>query len=289
MEASIIIVNWNTKEYLKRCLLSLRKQQDVDFEIYVVDNNSIDGSKEMIRGEFPGVHTISNTVNRGFAGANNQALRFAKGNVIILMNPDIELQTNYDLRRIVDASAKRNSGILGPLLLNADLSIQPSVRSLPTFFSLLLIMMKLHVLFAWLPSLKKYNCQSFNYKKPQEVQQVSGALFAISRDCLEKVGLLDERFWIWFEEVDYCKRARDAHFSVWFDPSVSVIHYGGQSFQQVIPRTRQAMFNASIRAYAKKHFSFWQYVALTLISPLSIALSYLTPHKRRLTSYAHTK
>jgi len=156
MDISIVIVNWNTKDFLRRCLLSLREQQGATLETYVVDNNSSDGSKEMLLGEFPEVHAVRNTMNRGFARANNQVLSFCKGDVVILMNPDIELTTPHDLKDIHKKIASHNCGILGPRLRNPDGTVQQSVRSFPTFTSLALIMLKLHLILFWLPVLKKY-------------------------------------------------------------------------------------------------------------------------------------
>lgn len=284
-DVSIIIVSWNTKEMLKNCLTTVFIQQGCTFEVFVVDNNSLDGSQEMVRGEFPKAKMITNTKNRGFAAANNQALRIAQGKTILLLNSDTEFMNADSLQILYSEFIKSNAGIGGSQLIYLDGTNQPSVRTFPTFFSQVLILLKLHIVFPKIKALRSYFAASFDYTKDQQVDQVSGACFLISRACYEHIGLFDERFWIWFEEVDYCKRAALAHFSVWYFASPKIVHLGGMSFSKVLPRDRQKKFNSSLLLYAKKYFTPLQNRILRLCAPISLLFSFGTPKKLRQHSY----
>lgn len=289
MDCSIIIVSWNTKELLKNCLTTVFTQQGCDFEVLVIDNNSLDGSQEMVRGEFPGVKLFTNTKNRGFAAANNQGMRIATGKTILLLNSDTELTSSDSLVTLLKKQRMLGSGILGPQLMFQDGSAQSSVRSFPTFASQLLILLKLHIIFPKLKILKNYFASDFDYSKDQPVEQVSGACFLISRACYESVGLFDERFWIWFEEVDYCKRAHLAGFSIHYIASPRIIHLGGMSFSKIIPKDRQRKFNQSLLLYAKKYFTPSQERLLAFVAPFSVFLSTATPKYKRQHAYSTPK
>lgn len=277
IQASAIIVSWNTKELLRTCIQGLLTQEGVKLDIFVVDNNSSDGTVHMLRSEFPSIKCIANIVNAGFGSANNQALRIAQGDYLVLINPDIEFQDTITLKSFLTKQREQKTGISGPMLLNTDLSIQKSVRADPTFISQVLTLLKLHILFPFIPALKKYYLSDFNYQILQTVQQISGAFFSISRECFEKTGLFDERFYIWFEEVDYCIRARKKNFVISYIPDVSVIHHGGQSFQKIMPLQRQKVFNKSLGLFAKKYFTPMQRFFLRMLFPINRLLAYITP------------
>jgi len=285
IHASIIIVSWNTKELLRTCLTGLLQQKNVDLDIFVVDNNSSDETVNMMRAEFPHIRCIVNTHNVGFSAANNQVLRIAKGDYLVLMNPDIEFSNPLTLLLFFSEQKKCLSGIAGPKLLNSNGSIQKSVRSDPTFASQVLTLLKLHIFFPNLPVFKRYYKSDFDYQTSHTVDQISGAFFSISRECFEKVGLLDEQFYIWFEEVDYCLRARKNNFVVRYISEAMVIHHGGQSFQKVMPVHRQIIFNKSLRIFAKKYFNPLQRFLLYLLEPINIFLAWITPKSAKPSSY----
>jgi hypothetical protein len=301
MILSVVIVTWNVRDYLEKCLDSListnlpqipRQAQDKffsnEFEIFVVDNASTDGSVEMVREKFPQVHLIVNKENLGFAKANNQAIRKAKGEFILLLNPDTEFFSSNQgipLRQLADRDNKGGAlekmvkfmeihpdcGIVGCKLLNSDGSLQPSVRRFPTLLSQVITLTKAPNIFPWL--IKKYLGLDIDYNKTQEVDQIMGSFFMIRRKVIEQIGLLDENFWAWFEEVDYCKRAKKAGWKIYYYPEVEVIHHKGQSFSQLVNRQRQ--FNKSLLYYFKKHHSFFAWFILWLMQPLSLFLTWL--------------
>ncbi|MDP3741472.1 MAG: glycosyltransferase family 2 protein [bacterium] len=232
MKLSILIVNWNTKELVIKCLRSIFRQEPIfDFEVIVVDNNSWDGSGEALEGLFGGksnVKIIKATDNLGFARGNNLAYKNSSGEFVLLLNPDTEIK-HQALQRMVDfLESSPDVGILGPKIINSDGTIQPSVRRFPDIWSSLLIFSFLHKIF----KPKKYLMAGFDYEKISEVDQVMGAALLTRRRITLKLGFLDEKFWLWYEEVDFCKRVKTAGHKIVFYPEAIVMHRGGESFSQ---------------------------------------------------------
>ncbi len=259
MNISIIIVSWNVRDLLKKCLESvLLYSQGVDYEIIVVDNASTDGTVEMMRQDFPQVRLIANQENKGFAAANNQGIKEAKGEYILLLNPDTEFIENSLEKIVAKMQSDEKIGVLGCKLLNPDKSIQPSVRRFPTVWSQLVILFKLHKIFPFL--LDSYSMKDF-YTTPYPllkeegtlVDQVMGAFFCVKKELFAKIGLLDEGYFIWFEEVDFCRRAKQAGYKVVYWPVTSVVHHGGQSFAQQMTLKKQLWFFKSALRYFRKN------------------------------------
>ncbi len=273
MDLSIIIVSWNVREYLLRCLSSLAKTSHrASMEIIVVDNASTDGSLDMVRKEFPQAVVIANDANRGFAAANNQGIRQAKGEYLLLLNPDTEVDRGMVDSLFAWMQNHPTAGIAGCKLLNSDQTLQPSVRRFPTLAVLCLYLLKLHRLFPGLPSIKRYLAQDFDYTKEQGVDQVMGACMMIRKKTIDEVGFLDEKFFVWFEEVDFCYRAREDGWGVWYTPASYLIHHLSQSFGKVSAVRKQARFALSARHYARKHLGFAACTILTVLAPLSMAI-----------------
>ena len=234
MDLSVIIVNWNTKKLLEDCLRSFFKfTKDVTFEVIVVDNGSKDGSQAIVKKKFPQVKLIPNKDNLGFAKANNQGIKIAKGKYVLLLNSDTYLIENSFKKLVEKADELDDLGALGPLLLNEDRSIQQSVGFFPD----------LPQIFWWmtfiddLPGgtvLKSYHVDhdSF-YKSEHEVDWVTGASFLIPKKVTDKVGLLDEKIFMYGEDFEWCFRIKKAGFKVYFSPVAKVVHIGGGSVNKV--------------------------------------------------------
>lgn len=271
MDISVIIVSWNVRDLLKKCLESIyrnttptppqRGGDDLSFEIIVVDNASSDGTVEMVKNNFPQVRLVANQKNKGFAAANNQGIKEAKGEYILLLNPDTEFIENSLEKVIAKMKSNEKIGVLGCRLLNPDKTVQPSVRRFPTVWSQLVILFKLHKLFPFL--LNRYLAKDFVYDHPLtpslvkeggviEVDQVMGAFFCVKKELFDKIGLLDEGYFIWFEEVDFCRRAKQTGYKVVYWPGTSVVHYGGQSFAQQMTLRKQLWFFKSAWRYFTK-------------------------------------
>lgn len=297
IDLSIIIVSWNVKDLLLKCLGSIfNNQGNLNLEVFVVDNASNDDTVEGIKGilnghtrdtnygkeiteikklEIKGVdfEIIENKKNLGFAKANNQGIKQARGEFILLLNPDTEIKIGTLETMVKFMREHQECGITGCRLLNPDGTIQPSIRRFPDFWSQVMILLKLHHLFpnAW--PIKKYFVKDFDYSKIQSVEQVMGAFFMIKREVIEKIGMLDENFFIWFEEVDFCKRTIEAGWKVYYVSEAKIIHHGAQSFKQVLNLKKQKMFNKSQLYYFKKHQPCWQWLGLWLLQPVSLALT----------------
>lgn len=281
MDLSIVIVNWRVKDLLQKCLRSLyQKTTGLQFEVFVVDNNSLDGSVEMIKDEFPQVELIINTKNLGFATANNQALRQAAGRYILLLNPDTEIIDNALSRLVALMEQNREWGIVGCHILNPDLSTQESVRRFPDWLTQALILLKLQHQRFFKKYFFSYLAKDFDYQQLAAVDQVMGAVFMLRRSVLTEIGLLDEKYFYWFEEVDYCRRAAKAGLQVVYTPEPAIIHHGAGSFSQLDWR-KQLVWNHSLQRYFWLHGKRWQWFILWLLQPFSLFLALLVDLWRR--------
>lgn len=274
-DVSIIIVNYKVKPLVLRLLLSIRTYIRSPHEVFVVDNASGDGIAEDLLRDFPDVRVIANADNKGFAAANNQAIREAKGRHVLLLNPDTELIEDCVTPLVQFADAHPKAGVVGCRVLNPDRSLQPSVLAFPTLGSQVPIMLKLHHLFPTLPAVRRYLRRDFEYKKTQHVDQVIGACFLMTRAALDKIGFLDERYFIWFEEVDYCKMAKDAGLDVWYVTETTIIHHGGQSFAQVFAPHRQRYFDDSLAKYMAKHHGVGAAMVVRALHPLALLIAWV--------------
>jgi len=262
MDFSVVIVSWNVKEKLKENLQSLLATTKASFEVIIVDNASSDGTVEMLRNDFPQFKTISNNTNNGFAKACNQGIAEAQGNNIILLNPDMRVMPDTLELSLDWLEQNPQAAIAGIKLIDQGGNIIPQVRHFPTLFDQFIITLKLVHL---LPSLlDAYLCKNFDYSKASRVDSIRGAFFIIRRSTLEQLGALDERYFLWFEEVDYCRRAKAAGLETWYTPLPQAVDYIGQSFNQVARATKQKYFKDSMIAYFKKWQPAWQAVILLL-------------------------
>ncbi|MFA6321999.1 MAG: glycosyltransferase family 2 protein [Candidatus Buchananbacteria bacterium] len=253
-EISIIIASWNVKNLLRHCLNSIYvNSAGIELEIFVVDNASTDQSVEMVRSEFPEVKVIANQQNLGFGRANNLALTQAQGKNILFLNPDTLIKKNCLANILTFLNHNPQAGIVGCQHLNPDLSLQPSVRRFPSFWPIFLIISKIAKIFPNLNTLNNYLARDFDYNLTQLVEQVAGSFMMIRHEVIDEIGGFDESFYLWFEEVDLCRRAVNAGWQVWYFAESQIIHYGGQSFSQQLTLKKQRIFLQSAWRYFKKH------------------------------------
>ncbi len=206
------------QEYLCNCIDSLLSQENIIAEIIVVDNNSTDGTKEVIKGKYPLVKFISNAVNAGFSAANNQGTKASSGDIIFLLNPDTKLTETNTLQKVMDYfNSNPETGILAPMLLNADGTLQPSYWNYPGLKELFLELFYLHK-----------NTKTKQPSSSNEVKAVSGAAFAFKKSLADEVGGLDENLF-WMEDTDFCYRVNKTGRKIILDPGINIIHYGGKS------------------------------------------------------------
>lgn len=282
LDLSIVIVSWNVKDLLNKCIKSIYAQtKQISFEVFVIDNKSSDGTVEMLTGEFinnpeayKNLHIIFNNHNAGFAKGNNQGIERAKGQFVLLLNPDTEIFESGTLERCVNFMKKnKKCGVLGCKLLNTDKTLQPSARRFPTLMSQMLIMLKVHNLWPTISPVKKYYALDFPHKRVSSIDQVMGAFLMTRMKIIKEIGALDEKFWIWFEEVDFCKRVKNLKYLNIYFPESQIIHHHGQSFKQVLSYKKQKQLNRSLLYYFKKHHSFFSYLVLLSLSPISLFLA----------------
>ena len=262
MDISIIIVSWNVREKLKNNLAALQKSSGVSFEIFVVDNNSHDDTVAMLQKDFPSVITIANQENFGFAKACNQAIKQAQGKYILLLNPDMLIPPETLANTFTWCEANPQAAITGIHLVDEQHKTLPQVRRFPKLFDQSLVATKLARVFPF--SLNSYMCKSFDYTKAAQIDSIRGSFFMIRRSALEILGLLDERYFVWFEEVDYCRRAQENKLEVWYTPVAQGQDLVGQSFNQLKRATTQAYFKDSMLVYFKKWQPAWQLPLLKL-------------------------
>jgi GT2 family glycosyltransferase len=252
---SIIIVSWNVRDLLKKCLESIFSQPlsaAGSLEVFVVDNNSSDGTAEMVKKDFSEVKLMANSSNSGFARANNQAISLAAGDYILLLNPDTEIFPDTIAKSIEFMAGHPECGVMGCKILNPDGTVQPSVRRLPTVWPIFLMLIKAPKIFRRLKAIDRYLATDFNYGQEQEAEQVMGAFMMTKKAVFDKVGLLDEKFFIWFEEVDFCRRVSQAGYKIFYTPDAKIIHHGGASFAQQKAIKKQWLFFKSAFYY------FWK-------------------------------
>lgn len=255
---SIIIVSWNVANHLARCLQALIRSS-AGAEIIVIDNNSADDSVTVIERDFPSVKLIKNSHNRGFAAAVNQALAQTTDDVL-LVNPDLEVSAGaiYELQQALERHPR--AGIVGGKLVYPDGELQPSVKYFPTRWDLFLILSKIPNL---VPAVaKRYNGLMIDYRQEQTVDQVMGSFFYIRKNTLHEVGMFDEQFFIWFEEVDYCRRAQQLGWTTLYTPQAIATHQRGASFAQRSVRWKQQVLRKSIVHYVNKYFGLLAVIAL---------------------------
>lgn len=254
VDLSVVIVNWNAKDFLLDCIQTIVDQTlQYSFEVIVVDNASSDGSAEAVRKRFPSVQIICNESNVGFAKANNIGIKRSTGGYICLVNSDIKL-VHGCLDMMCDYMRKHPEvGLLGPQILNKDLSIQHSCSELPSLRSTLMHALALDKLFPRLRFFRTRFMNDFDYRSPRNVEVLSGCLLMARRDALEVVGLLDERFFFYKEDVDWSKRFNDAHWQVMFYPEPKAIHFGGGSSSLAPTRFRIEMERANLKYWQKHH------------------------------------
>lgn len=277
MELSIIIVSWNTRQLLDNCLGSIyRETQKINFEIFVVDNASSDGSAEMVKEKYPQTRLIENKKNAGFGAANNQALKYASGRYILFLNPDTIILNNA-LDRSVEIMDKRQEiSILGAKTFNTDMTRQKTVAPHPHLLAQIFLLLKLRHFFPKAKFIKKYQRLDFDYSKEAFINgHTQGSFIFIRKDTLDKIGSFDEKFFIWFEEVDLCFRTIKAGYKILYSPEIKIIHHGGESFKQVMTLKKQQMYNQSLFYYFWKNKPRWQYYILRLFEIPSLLLAAL--------------
>lgn len=246
MKLSVVIVNYNVRELLSECIKSVNTAlTGIDGDIYVVDNNSSDGSVDYIRDHFPDVHVIANSDNQGFAHANNQAIRQTNSDYVLLLNPDTVVFEGT-LRGCVDfMDAHPQCGGVGVRMLTREGTVAPeSRRAIPTPWVAFLKM---------LGFTRKYYMSHLLWDKPGQIEVISGAFCMLRHKALDQIGLLDEDFFMYGEDIDLSYRLLKGGWENWFLP-YDIIHYKGESTQKSSFRYVHVFYQAML-IFFRKHYA----------------------------------
>lgn len=281
IDLSIIVVSYNTKKLLVSCISSIRRYtKGLNYEILVVDNGSSDGSQEAIR-KIKGVRPILNTENLGFAAANNQGIRLAQSRYILLLNSDTKLHENSLSKMVTWMDKHKEVGISSCMLLNPDRSIQETGGHFPNLLRVFLWAAFLDDLPVIPNVFGSYHPHGSLYKKEQQLDWVTGAFFLIRGKVIKDAGLLDEKFFMYVEEVDYCFRAKKKGWQVFYVPTASIVHFRGASSPGDSVRFRRWSIGKErsmvgefkgLKRFYKKHYPAWQYPFLIFFLKLAALL-----------------
>jgi hypothetical protein len=251
-EVSIIIVNWKSVDYVRKCLESIYKfTQGVSFEVIVIDSASYDGSGEMLAREFPAAVFIQSTENAGFAKANNLAAKRAKGRALLLLNPDTEFGEN-SLRILVQRLwTDSTTGAVGCRLLNADGSLQTScVQAFPTVLNQVLDSEFFRRLF---PRWSIWGTAPLHSELPLEAEALSGACILVKRAVFDQVGGFSEHYFMYGEDIDLCFKIRQAGYRIFHVPETNIVHFGGCSTRRSVSNFSNVMMRQSVYCFLRKN------------------------------------
>jgi len=266
-DISVIIVSFNVRDFLQQCLRSVSEaSQNLNTEIFIVDNRSVDGTPDMVRKIYPGVHLIANSENLGFGKANNQALKTARGKYVLFLNPDtiIREDTLDVMFRFMEENP--DTALAGCKILNTDGSLQLACRrSFPRPSVAIPKLLGLSALFPGNRFLAKYN---LTYKNPDEsytVDAVSGSFMFCRRDLIQELNGFDERFFMYGEDLDLCYRVQEKGYNVSYVPHTTIVHYKGESSKSA-PFDSLIAFYKAMDQFVRKHFGpgSWLFTVLTL-------------------------
>jgi hypothetical protein len=254
-DLSVVILNWNVRDLLERCLASIRSAR-YSIELIVVDNASHDDSVAMVRAKYPHVTLIANVENRGFTGGNNQGIEASRGRYVLVLNPDTEIvgEALDVMVRFLDDHLE--VGALGPMLLNADRTIQSSRRRFPTLATAFFESTWLQGI-APKRSLAHYYMDDIPPETTHEVDWLNGACTLFRREVLDQVGVYDtQNFFMYSEELDLCRRVKEAGWQIVYLPEAQVVHYVGQSSDQAVAARHIYFQTSKVHYFRKWHGAF---------------------------------
>jgi GT2 family glycosyltransferase len=253
LDLAIIIVNWNTPDYLSACLdsvlVELSAWPEGSVETYVVDNASADHSVNLVREQYPWVKLIENATNVGFARANNQAAQITTGRNLLLLNSDTELHPGALRTMVTFLDTHPQAGAVGARLLNSDGTLQESAHPAPTLGRELWYLCHLDKLHP----IAIYPMEEWPIDQPRSVEILKGACLMFRQTVLDEVGLLDEDYFMYSEEVDLCKRTLQAGWLLYWEPRAVVVHHGGRSTEKVAFSMFMHLYKGKIMYFRKRH------------------------------------
>jgi GT2 family glycosyltransferase len=255
IDVSIIIVNWNTRDILRGCLNSVFQQtQNITFEVILIDNASSDNSAGMVKQEFPQVTLIANSENRGFAAANNQGMRIANGRYVLLLNPDTIVLDGAIQKSVTFADNHPDIGVLGCQVWLNESEIQKTCFAFPTYYGFLIQKTGLRRMFSQSRLFGWIDYGWWDRTTQMDVDVVSGMFMLVRQKAIQEIGLMDEAFFVYAEETDWCFRFRQANWRCVFTPSARIIHLdGGNKSTDLVKNKMFVQMQKSILIFHLKH------------------------------------
>ncbi len=269
-DISIVIVNWNTKHFLIQCLEYLVQIRSyIKNEVFIVDNGSTNGSLESVKIFFPEIRFIQNLKNLGFAKAVNQGLRLSEGKYVLLLNPDTVIKEEALIKLKTFMDNHPDVGIAGAQLINEDGSKQNSIANFPSLVTELLNKRLLR----WLLP-ERFPGKERQYHEPIEVDSIIGACMMVRREAIEQVGLMDEDYFLFFEETDLCYRMKRAGWKIYHVPQAQIIHFQGKSAEKEKERAKVEYYRSRY-IFFKKNRGISQWLILLIGLMVKLILSFI--------------
>jgi len=289
IDVSIIVVAWNVRDLLHKCLESVYEQtEDIEFEIIYVDNASTDGSVEMVRNQFPTVRIIKNDENKGFIVANNQGIEISEGRYVLLLNSDTVILKNAIAKTMKFADEHPDAAVVGCRVLNPDRTLQ---RTCAMYHSVLNMLLSATYLYKIFPKSKFFGREEmtwWEFNDVREVEVVYGCFSLVRKDPINQVGLMDPRYFVYGDDPDWCYRFHKAGWKVMFTPEAEIIHYGGRNTRCMAEKFRLQLCGSTL-IFMKKHkgvFAFYlasifQAFFFILRVPFWLAIGLIKSSERR--------
>lgn len=254
---TVVIVSWNVRELLRSCLQSIvAVPSKLQLQIVVIDNASNDGSVEMVRAEYPQVQVIANARNRGFSAANNQGLEVSQGRYLLLLNPDTEVVDDALPVMVEYMDLHPQVGAVGPELRFPDGTLQPSRRRFPSLATALVESTVVQECWPDNRIVRRYYMSDTPADAVQPVDWVVGACLMVRRGAYEQVGGLDDGYFMYSEEMDWCRRIKGAGWEIFYLPTATILHHEGKSSEQVVPARHIHFQSSKVRYFHKFHGAF---------------------------------
>jgi len=288
-DVSVIVVAWNVKNLVRDCLKSVYEQTSgITFEVIYVDNGSKDGTVEMVAREFPRVRIIINDENKGFIVANNQAIEVAKGRYVLLLNSDTIVLDNAIAKTVQFADSHPDAGVVGCKVLNPDKTLQRTCFMYPSALNTLLAATYLYKVFPKSRFFGRELMTWWDFSEVREVETICGCFSLVRRKAIEQVGLMDERYFVYGDDPDWCYRFAKAGWRILFTPGAQIIHYGGQTTKQMARKFRWQLLGSRL-IFLKLHGRPWAFPMARLTTalffllrfPYWLAVGILWPSSRR--------
>ena len=254
LDISLIIVNRNVGKLLYQCLDSIKNSKGISYEVIIVDNASSDGSQTLLAQKYPEAKLIANSQNLGFAAACNIGIKAAAGKYPVLLNPDTLIEPDC-LKSLFDfMESNPKAGLSGPKVLNPDGSLQPTIRVIPGYLNILFSRKSpIAVIWPGNPGTSRYILRSLPKDKPSQVPALAGVCLILRREMLEQIGLLDERYFMYLEDIDLCLSASQKGWQAFYVPQARLMHHWGKSSEQDKARMNEEHRRSMYLFFEKNH------------------------------------